>query len=98
MTDLAPIGPYLATRNRRLFAQRGGWPDGALDACEILDAECPGWTVYWSRGPVGDSRPGFYAIRDRETVYAADAAVLAGRLALIPVPDRGLGPMPPLTV
>lgn len=47
MSGLAPPGPELAAANRRLTAERAGWPRGALEMCEHLDAVHPGWTVWW---------------------------------------------------
>jgi hypothetical protein len=54
MTRLAEPGPDLARRNRQVIAERTGWPDGALQTCERLDAEHPGWFVYWM--PANDIR------------------------------------------
>lgn len=33
--------------NRRLLAERQGWPAGALEACEGLDRKHSGWSVWW---------------------------------------------------
>ena len=63
-TPLDPPGPELAAKNRRLFAQRLGWPDGALEACEQLDQAHAGWYANWSPGG-SPSRPdaGYYTRR-----------------------------------
>lgn len=37
----------MLARNRRLMAERRGWPAGALEVCERLDREHPGWSVWW---------------------------------------------------
>jgi hypothetical protein len=37
----------LAARNRRVIAERCGWPDLAVETCEALDAEHPGWVTGW---------------------------------------------------
>ena len=58
-----PPGPELYAANRRLAAYRNHWPDGALEACEKLDAEHPGWSIgyrhVWREHPAG-----FYALHD----------------------------------
>lgn len=36
----------LAWHNRQVLAERLGWPDGVLEACER--AEVPGWWVMWN--------------------------------------------------
>ena len=62
---LDPPGPGLAAKNRRLFAQRENWPDGALDACVAVDRDNPGWYTTWHAGGAGAGsweRPGFYAL------------------------------------
>ncbi|WP_189337004.1 hypothetical protein [Actinoplanes ianthinogenes] len=33
--------------NRRVIAERLGWPDERLADCERLDHEHPGWSVTW---------------------------------------------------
>lgn len=55
--DLPP-GPELYRRNRRLAAKREGWPRGVLQACEKLDARCPGWQSSWSDGRYSAFRDG----------------------------------------
>jgi hypothetical protein len=55
-TPLDPPGPELAAKNRRLLAERLGWPDGALEACEQLDQAHIGWYTNWSPGG-SPSRP-----------------------------------------
>lgn len=42
--------------NRRLMAERRGWPGGVLDTCERLDREHPGWSVWWQ---MESTVPGF---------------------------------------
>jgi hypothetical protein len=37
----------LRARNRRIVAERVGWPDGAVEACERLEREYRGWDVRW---------------------------------------------------
>ncbi|MEU4560247.1 hypothetical protein AB0F72_17850 [Actinoplanes sp. NPDC023936] len=41
MTGLDPELMSLADRNRRVIAERCGWPDGVLEECERLDYEHP---------------------------------------------------------
>jgi hypothetical protein len=42
------------------------WPDGVLGACLRIEAECPGWLVWWHDGV-------YYAAPD----IAADVGVLS---------------------
>jgi hypothetical protein len=37
----------LAVSNRRVIAERVGWPDGALQACQEFDERHPGWYAWW---------------------------------------------------
>ena len=62
----ADVDPDL---NRRLIAERYGWPDDALAQCILLEGaararelerqeqnpewRAPAWLVYWGRGPFG---------------------------------------------
>lgn len=66
MEPLRPPGPELAASNRRLLAQRGRWPEGAVQACEAIEADFPDWGVSYSHG--GGATwvdPGYYARRIR---------------------------------
>jgi hypothetical protein len=52
LPDLPPIATAeerraLARRNRRLLAERLGWPALALELCERLDDAHPGWRFTW---------------------------------------------------
>ena len=54
----------LAWRNRRVLADRLGWPDGVLEDCERLDREWPRWSIgWWAESRIrGFERPaGFHA-------------------------------------
>lgn len=54
----------LAWRNRRVLAERQGWPDGAVEACEQLEVTHRGWSFSWRTANTikGFERPeGFYA-------------------------------------
>jgi hypothetical protein len=68
MRDREPLpenGPALERSNRRVLAERLGWPAGALEECEQLDAAYPGWSITWSPGNTvrGFERPaGFYGV------------------------------------
>ncbi len=56
-----PPGPELNAVNRRLAAARHNWPDGALEACERLDAvHGPRWSTSY-RHAWRDQPAGFYA-------------------------------------
>lgn len=66
-------GPELRRRNRLLAAQH--WPAGALEVCERLEAEHPGWWVTWMPASVikGWERPaGWAASRDDVSLPGAD--------------------------
>jgi hypothetical protein len=36
-----------SNRNRRVVAERVGWPDGAVEECERLERQHPGYSVSW---------------------------------------------------
>ena len=40
---LAPIGPEMVRRNRRLIAERTGWPVAAVVTCEQVEGVHPRW-------------------------------------------------------
>lgn len=76
----------LAVRNRRILAERTGWPDGALQACEDFDARHPGWHCTWLEANTikGWERPAGFSVRQngethgrngifRENIAALDA-------------------------
>jgi len=46
-----PVGPEPAQRNRRIMAERLHWPPGALENCERIEAEAPGWVDLVDRLP-----------------------------------------------
>jgi hypothetical protein len=61
-TDLHPPGPEPAVRNRRIIAERLGWPAGAVEVCEQMEQESPGWWATWvSGGGLTWKEPGFSA-------------------------------------
>ncbi|MEV4708993.1 hypothetical protein [Actinoplanes sp. NPDC049316] len=73
-------------RNRQLIAERAGWPDDALPGCLELEAEFPGWVVYWSRGGLPHApEPGFRAFTTvgwrKFDAYGETAQALRERLA-----------------
>ena len=89
MTTLPPSGPELAWRNRRVIAERLGWPAGALEACEAIEVEHPNWYPGYRQAntvPGFESPAGFYAIRrgaarGELVAYGADAEALRTVLA-----------------
>lgn len=94
MTALHPIDDDLPRRNRRVLAERQGWPDGALDACLELEQAYPRWAVLWTKGGLPrDPDRGYRAYATVERVlydvFAETAEVLRERLA-----DADLG-LPP---
>jgi hypothetical protein len=85
--DLPP-GAELARRNRLLIADRLSWPAGTVVACEEIEQEHPGWSVWW-RGENtirGFEAPaGFYAGREdwwhgERPVYGATGTELAEKM------------------
>lgn len=107
MTDepLHPVGAELAAKNRRLIAERLGWPAGTVEVCERLEAESPGWSVSWSDGggPAWE-KPGFYAGRiswhrtdpGPRFLHAATADELRTELAVQPARQDPLSEYRPL--
>jgi hypothetical protein len=54
----------LRQRNMRLIAGRTGWPEGALEACEEIEAKYPDWSVDWrpeNRCPGFEHPTGYFA-------------------------------------
>jgi len=82
--ELAPIGPEMGRRNRRLIAERTGWPKGAVEACEAIERDHPGWRVdYMHESNIRgfEHAAGFYGViainrREERTVYGATAEEL----------------------
>lgn len=75
----------MAARNRVTLTGRLRWPEGALQACQQVEARHKHWSLWWSRKNVvpGFERPaGFTAVRDdghylgRALVFAETAAEL----------------------
>ncbi len=90
-----PLGPkrptllQIVTRDRRAFAERTGWPDGALEACERIEQEYADWRISWlpANPVVGYERPAcFWARREwpHHEVYGADPAELVAEIELAP--------------
>lgn len=109
MTDepLASVGPELARMNRMIIAERTGWPDGAVEACEKLEDAAPGWSINWSAGGnMTWDKPGYYAeligwhYTDTTPRYLYGATVdeLAAEIEQHPLPPRGLAEYRPLVV
>lgn len=96
--DLAPVGPELASRNRRILAERLRWPAGALEACEAIAADWPRWNAYYSHG-VGQD-PGYYATHNdhyhlEPAMYGVDPAALVEAIAAHSKTCAKLQPVPP---
>lgn len=112
MTAPKLVGPQTLAANRRLIAERCGWPDGAADACGRLDAQWPRepywdgtrprWYTFWSPGPVGaEPRPGFYAVREsarawEPPAFGATPAELVAAVEAWPVRSRTIETLDPL--
>ena len=44
-----------------IAAERLKWPDGAVEACDAIEAEYPGWSAYYATPITPDyGDPGFY--------------------------------------
>ena len=75
-------------RNRRVVAERAGWPVGVLEMCEHLDAVYPGWSVWWrpENTCAGWEHPaGYLASRDPSgSVCGVDPAALEAAIAKAP--------------
>lgn len=92
----SPLPPADPAKNRRLIAERLGWPDTALATCIEIENEFPGWMVYWTQGGLPRDRdPGFRAFIQvhgwrRTDVAGATAEELRERLAdaVTKLPDR----------
>ena len=88
---LLPLPPVDLERNRELLAARLGWPDGALGACRQVEAQHPGWHVWWTRHPWrrdghAPSLPAYGAARVEphcgdQNVYAVTPDALAPLIA-----------------
>lgn len=66
----APEAHGFSWRNRRVFAQRQGWPAGAVEACEAIEQAYPTWRPTWSPASIirGFERPaGYLATRQGGT-------------------------------
>jgi hypothetical protein len=59
----------LLRRNRRIVAERvGGWPDGTVKNCELIETAYPDWNPWWRAASTirGRLQPaGYYATRRR---------------------------------
>lgn len=103
MTPSGPIWPSDVARkrnNRRLIAERTGWPEGALQACADLEDRHPGWHVSWMNenttpgwerpaGFYATHRGGLHAVGPIEA-YAATAADLEPLLVEVPGHDHSV--------
>lgn len=93
-----PPDDVLAWRNRQIIAERAGWPEGVLEACEETERRFPGWRVWWlaeNRYP-GWERPACFwavreAIRGHHEVFAPDAAALEQEILQAPEPPEQFG-------
>lgn len=59
----APNSAELREHNRRIIAERLGWPAGAAQACQNIEADNPGWSAYWQPADARHAE-GWYAIHD----------------------------------
>lgn len=81
-----PPTDVVAYRNRHILAERLDWPDGAVEACERIERERPGWSVWWLGENTcrGFERPAqFTATRDGYDGTQVDAADADQLLAAI---------------
>lgn len=98
MSDLPPVGEELAYKNRRVIAERVGWPAGAVEACEAIDAAHDGWYTTWVDGYIvtidgrSELKPtGYYAqsrvFKEAAPVYGATPQELAEAIETWAVPE-----------
>jgi len=85
MSALPPVDP---AESRRLIAERGGWPAGALEACAQLALEYESWLVFWTAGGMPLSPdPGFRAVLvlhgHRSNLHAATIEELRVQVAAV---------------
>ena len=83
-----PTGPIRPNPelNRRLIAERLGWPDGANERCHELALAHPDWRVFWVSGRTPQApKPGYQAILNchgwRGELFAPTADELDRQLA-----------------
>jgi len=69
-------GRELMQHNRRVLAERLGWPDGTLEACEELEAEHPAWHVFWGDGAAEPAWTAVHYERRRFFRYARGGTVV----------------------
>lgn len=98
---LDPPGPELAAKNRRILAERVGWPGGAVEACEAFDATHPEWSATWHAGNDARPAPGYYAVRRKAVhgepmAYGATVQELAEQVDGWPYHDPWDQPFVPL--
>jgi len=90
-----PVGPENGRESRRALAERMGWPAQAVEVCERIEDERPGWYVVWSSGDDWEG-PGFYAGRigwrehdqGPKYLYGATADELRAAIESAPVVKR----------
>lgn len=92
-----PVTIEPAWTNRRILAERLDWPAGALDACERIEPEHPGWSIFYC-GPntvPGFEKPaGFWATRrglHACEVFAADPDELVRAIEDAPPAEHNFG-------
>jgi hypothetical protein len=70
-----PALRQIIVRDRRQLAHHLGWPPGALDTCERVERDHPGWTVSWlpPNDVPGHERPACYWARREWPAYEAHA-------------------------
>lgn len=86
--QLHPINADLPRHNRRVIAERIGWPDGAVEACDWIEQAYPEWIPGWQHESKirGFERPeGYYATRQgghsgEPDLYGATAEDLAAAI------------------
>lgn len=68
-------GTQLRHKNLLLFAERLGWPDGAVEVCRRVENEHPPWLAMWTGAGFQAWRTGSHWTT-RYTVTGADEAEL----------------------
>lgn len=89
-----PPGPELYAYNRRILAERLGWPGGAVVVCQLIDHWYPGWHTSWrDANPILWRPAGWYAWHDdmhrEEHVYGETPQALREAIRAHKCPNRG---------
>ncbi len=66
--DGGPAGE-MAERNREIIAERLGYPEGTVEAERLVEAECPEYFCWYSKGGMAGQPGPHYGARLRHARY-----------------------------